>query len=209
MPAVGLGTVAVAVRRLAYRCGGSSGLSARTVLDELASGATGFPFQSPDCAGDHLERGHLNSVRPQRRQRGVRPAARGLSRPGRRQRESRATPTRRRPGPRPDPRRFRTSPIPTRRRARRCWSRCTPARGSPDRISICAISGRRPVPQSRVRRIFLLAPAPSPHPAPAPRPPGSALALAVAPSRRRKRGDYHFLITCVSRFLAASLTRLL
>lgn len=76
MPAVGLGTVAVAVRRLAYRCGGSSGLSARTVLDELASGATGFPFQSPDCAGDHLERGHLNSARPQQRQRGVRTAAR-------------------------------------------------------------------------------------------------------------------------------------
>jgi hypothetical protein len=50
-------------------------LSARTVLDELASGATGFPFQSPDCAGDHLERGHLNSARPQQRQRGVRTAA--------------------------------------------------------------------------------------------------------------------------------------
>ncbi|ALN59435.1 hypothetical protein GLE_4093 [Lysobacter enzymogenes] len=125
---------------------------------EQIRGATGFPFQSPDCAGDHLERAHLNS------------------------RDARASERHRQHAAL-----FRTGPIQSSPRPRPCWRRA------------CARSGPAPHPRS----LFVFRP-----PARRAYATGGSFCPRSA-AQRRKRGAYHFLITCVSRFLAASLTGLL
>jgi len=192
-------------------CGASTRLPLRGQLrleradrsDELASGATGFPFQSPDCAGDHLERGHLSSVRRPWRQRDAQPTARRGG--GRLRSAARMAPASR------DRRAATAAPAASLasisdsshtpcRRARRCWNPSAPprtARWNP------RVRDFWPPARSAVAGpadFFVRARAVGSCP-----PPGSR-SDAIA---HRKRGAYHLLITCVSRFLAASLTRLL